>query len=220
MTAVAIMGILAALAAYSMQGMSKRASLTTAANDFISAINLAKSRAVATNSNVWVLVYPNLDAVAAGGEVAGPNGAWFVYEDRDGDFAASFTSFDPAAPAVGTNDRLNGSINFIANYGKGNTVSKISFGLLTVQTLPAPFDALTCADADTDCGCSFCSGAGTGRRGAIIFRPDGSAGLVDGGGNLLPANLGRLGLRGPTTSPADFRVVVSAPTSLVRAFSK
>lgn len=219
MTVVAIIGILAGLAAYSMRGMMTRAGLTNAASDFVSGLNMARSRAVATNSNVWFLVFPNLDGVAAGGEVSGPNGAWVVYEDRNGDFASSYAAFDPANPAVGTGDRLTDRRDFIAHYGKGNAVSTVSFGLMGVKALPAPFDALTCSDAAVDCGCSFCSGTGTARRGAIVFRPDGSASFVDGTGNLLAANLGRLGLRGGASTNTDYRVVVSAPTSMLRTYS-
>jgi prepilin-type N-terminal cleavage/methylation domain-containing protein len=196
MIVVAILGILASLSITTMEGARARTAPRNAAADLSQAISLARARALERGSNVWLILYPNRgkDLSTAG------NGAWFLYDDGDGNFGATgslqctgaagsncnYATFTPPntiwPPRVNTTDFLLDRVYFDDAPKKA-----VKFGQTSDTTIlwGEPFGAagtgLNAGTVTKDC--SFCTGTGVARRGAIIFNGDGAVRFVDGSGN-------------------------------------
>ncbi len=224
MVVIGVAGILVGLASVGMRQMSLRATVGSAANELLTAINLAKARAIATSSDVWFIVYSEYgSSVTLTDEIPGADGMYFVIEDRDSNFGrpgGGYENFDPADPEVTAPDRLHMQLRFTSNYPtSGGAFSRVAFGVLPgPKDLPAPGPA-SLNGSTMDKGCSFCtSHVSGGKRGAIVFKGDGSARIVDGDGDEVVLNMGRLGIRGGKASNNDYRIAISGPTGLVKMY--
>ncbi|HZA13866.1 MAG TPA: prepilin-type N-terminal cleavage/methylation domain-containing protein [Myxococcaceae bacterium] len=225
MVVVAIIGILAAIGVAALTSARERGAAENAANDLVSQLNAARTRAAERGVPVWFIVYPDLKR---GGGAGGP-GAYFVYEDTGLAFATSgagavgtrrydtFSPPDDIQAAPGDPGRLVESV-YLESYSNRQGVS---FGVASGLSFAAPFDGL---DATfTGAGvCNFCSG--TPSRGAIVFMPEGSVRFVDGsgtavllGGATRAARTGGLKLRG-ANDDQGYLYAVSGPTGFIGFF--
>ncbi len=180
-TVVAILGILATLTIGGMQGLSARSGPVNASQDLLTIASSAKLRALSSGNDVWLIVYPGL--ARSGGEGLG---AYYVFEDRVGDFLAhGYSDFSPDNTAPVSQSRLQESV-FLEDYSPRG----VRFAPTDGAKLPAPFNL------DVNQPCSFCTAGG---RGAVIFAAEGSARFVDGSGAGVPGSAHFLALR--TTGP-------------------
>jgi len=217
MVVVAIFAILVTLAVAAWSAIQTRGAAQNAARDFGAAIAMARSRAIDRGTEVWLIVFTDVDASGQ----PGGSGAYFVYEDPDGNFTTGGTrnwnNFDPGAnPPFGNTEGGEGdkllSETFLDSYGRKSARFAVSGG---VQP-GAPFTGLAPS------ACSFCAG----NKGALIFRPDGSVGLVRADGTSAPpasfdvaGRAASLGIRA-TTGPQEYVFAVSAPTGFYEVYTK
>ncbi len=197
MVVVAIIGIIGSLAVTTTEGLRARTAPRNAAADFSSALSMARARATERGSDVWVIVYPSRGLTTG----STGNGAWFIYEDPDVNFGragagdcsgstgavCNFQAFNPPdaiyPPAVSADssdrlidrDYLNRAARENVRFGNGSDPS-----VVFTQPFGASGTGLNATAVKKDC--SFCSGTGATRRGAIIFNGDGAARFVDGDG--------------------------------------
>ena len=223
MVVVAIIGVITALGLAAYGRIGEQSAPQNAAHDFYSAIQKAKATAMGKNSRVWVIVYPGIGADGA----AGP-GAWFMFEDRTGEFGGAtasfrYSEFHPVTnrDPDGVNVRLLES-KFMETYSRGNA----KFGAATGAALPTfkvPFTALNGLTAAKKT-CSFCSGNGVALRGAIVFEGNGSARFLDGDGNIAAAanttneatsRTHALALSDRTGAERGYLVAISGPTGYI-----
>ncbi|MBU8894406.1 prepilin-type cleavage/methylation domain-containing protein [Corallococcus sp. H22C18031201] len=212
---VAIIALLAAGSYATVEGMGARSGPTRASNDLTSALSEARARAVARTEDVWVIIYPDIDPEGTSGT---GSGAWFMLEDRQMNFGSAaavpgelrFSSFLPpnAIQPAASQGRL-----IEANYLDKYTRRSVRFGVAGGIAFDGIFAALPASP------CSFCSG--TPRRGAIIFRPDGSARFVDGmGAAVVPIGAGAAGRAAAlgivaADSSSEFLFAISGPVGFI-----
>ncbi|MBF5042818.1 prepilin-type N-terminal cleavage/methylation domain-containing protein [Aggregicoccus sp. 17bor-14] len=215
MVVLAVAAILAALGLASLQGVGDRTAALGAANDLQSVLNLARARAYERGVDVWVIVYPE-------GQRDGPSdggGAYFVYEDRSGQFGAadggapdgglSYAQFAPPSrlrPTAGVAEGVLVEERYLADYSRR---AGVHFG---VNPALASFSAPFAMDAGT---CSFCTG--TPARGAIVFSGDGTTRFVDASGALVAERAASLGIVDAAQARA-YLFGISAPTSFVGTY--
>ncbi|MBJ6761056.1 prepilin-type N-terminal cleavage/methylation domain-containing protein [Myxococcaceae bacterium JPH2] len=212
---VAIIAVLAAGSYATVEGMGARSGPTRASNDLTSALSDARARAVARTEDVWVIIYPDIDPQGTSG--AG-SGAWFMVEDRQMTFGSAtaapgelrFSSFLPPntiQPAVSQGRLVE------ANYLDKYTRRSARFGVAGGLAFDGIFASLPASP------CSFCSGSP--RRGAIVFRPDGSARFVDGAGAAVaPTGTGAAGRAASlgivaADSSSEFLFAISGPVGFI-----
>ncbi|WP_426749360.1 pilus assembly FimT family protein [Myxococcus sp. Y35] len=212
---LAIIGVLAALAYAGYAQLSARTGPQNAAADLSGAFAEARARAVDRQSDVWLIIYPDIDPA---GQAGAGHGAWFLVEDRlrtFGDVGApagqlSFNTFSPPEDIHPSQEqgRLMDSM-YLDRY----TQRTVRFGASGNLEWDGIFAGLPVSD------CSFCSGAP--RRGAIVFRSDGSARFVDGAGQpVLPAGNGALNRAASlallsTDGQREYIFAISAPVGFV-----
>lgn len=225
MIVVAIIGVVTALAFAGYQQMGKVGSIQNAAHNLQSALSRARAIAQEKNADVWFIVYPEIKEDGTVGDF----GAYFTFLDTDGNFGTataqrSYADFAPPAaiePNAGDADRLIEAVYLEREGGKN---AKFGKGTARHQ---APFatsatDGLNAAAIQQEC--SFCSGNGAARRGAMVFKPDGSVRFFDGAGAEISANgtvvSGRAGSLGlverESATRRSFVVAISAPTGFMR----
>jgi prepilin-type N-terminal cleavage/methylation domain-containing protein len=169
MVAIAIVGVVAALAYSSLARGRPRATLATAATELHSILHGARMSAVASSHDVAVLLFPSTSGSS------GSLGRVIVYEDGNFDFFAagtvSFSSYDPTSNLAGSLSQI------ITTYDlPSGVVFGPSTGMGAGKALAAPL-----AGIDVTHDCSFCDTASV-RRGAIRFDSRGRATFFDGSG--------------------------------------
>lgn len=205
MVVVAILGVLAAMGFYAMEGLRRRTAPRNEAAEFSAALSQARTRAMERGSDVWVIIYPERGPTGAAG-----SGSYFIYEDANLDFGVAgvqscngsgpcnYETFLPPnliAPLTSTGDRIHEM-----KYFDRTTTRNVSFGNTVNTALAygepfAPLNSLTKS-------CTFCGGAGAARRGAIVFNGDGAARFVDNTGALVFAGgamMGGVAIEGAAT---------------------
>jgi prepilin-type N-terminal cleavage/methylation domain-containing protein len=225
--AVAILAILACLAWFSWDRIGKAASPRSAALDFHGNLVLARNVSVERGSDVWVIIYPDIDRQGTAG--AG-GGAYFVLEDPDLTFAtatpvlnySNFSDYLPwnAALPSGNKARLLERV-YLDNYPSKN--ARFGFVGTPPPNYDAPFSSLSANK------CSFCSSDGPGSipRGAIIFNGEGTARFVKGDGTEFslgdPTSAGRavaLAIASSdSTAKRNFLFAVSGLTGYIGFFT-
>ncbi len=230
MVVVAIIGILASLSITTMEAGRGRTAPRNAAADLSGAIGLAKGRAMERGSDVWLIIYPNrgTDTATAG------NGAWFLYDDGDTNFGAAgtldctgatgtlcnYATFLPPAKvnaAADSNDRLIDSTYF------DNAATKnVRFGNTTDTTVKwgEPFGTATTGlnAGSVTKDCSFCTGTGVARRGAMIFNGDGAVRFVDKDGNAQFSSTVGFSIQGVSSSNQVTLFGIAAATGYAGVF--
>jgi prepilin-type N-terminal cleavage/methylation domain-containing protein len=197
MVVVAVMAIVAATAAIGMGRARPRANLVGATVELRSVLNLARQRALMSGLNVAVMVFP--------GYASSPDslGRIIVYQDAGSDlFKATapvhFGTYDPAVLAAGVNDEVIATLDLPRGVVVGPSVG------LGSTPLAAPFTGLP-----VNSDCTFCQGAGTARRGAVVFNSRGRASFYMADG--LPIDV-----PGGSVSLTSTDIAPSAGTPLVR----
>lgn len=182
---LAIIGIVAALAGTSWNGVRARMATQNAAYELGSAISTARARAIARGHDVWLILFPE-----SGREGAGP-GAYYLYDDpelsfgRPGGLAGElkYTDFTPqkTAGTAGAGRLLE---SFLLEDLPG---ARTHFAFSADAAYRAPFNAL----GKLTSPCSICSAG----KGAIVFTSTGGARFVDGTGAPVDARAAGLSLR-------------------------
>lgn len=243
MVVVALIGIISSIAIASTEGLRARTAPRNAAADFSTTLAQARARATERGADVWVIIYPQLsEAGYSGGgsptSSTGP-GAWFVYEDPDLNFGKStsatcdgsagstcnFSSFvpphhiSPAPVSANSFDRLI-EYQYLDRAAKKN----VKFGNSSNTDLHfgAPFASSNSAGLNASTvqkDCSFCTGYGQFRRGAIVFNGDGAARFVDGSGLPSWESSAALSLQGVDATAKQVTLFgISATTGYVGVF--
>jgi prepilin-type N-terminal cleavage/methylation domain-containing protein len=218
---LAIIGVLAGLSWAGYQQLSARSGPQNAAADLSSALSEARARAVDRHADVWLIIYPDINPAGEAGQGAG---AWFLVEDRGLDFNAPgavppghlrYASFAPPAQvSLAPQQGALVEASYLDTYPKRS----VRFGTSGTLAWDGVFAGLAPSD------CSFCTG--NPRRGAIVFREDGSARFVDGagapfvsaGGGMLQRVV-TLGLLS-SDSEREFLFAVSGPVGFVDSRSR
>ncbi|MCP3138953.1 pilus assembly FimT family protein [Pyxidicoccus xibeiensis] len=218
---LAIIGVLAALSFATYERLSVRTGPQNAAADLSGALSEARARAVDRQAEVWLIIYPDIDDQGVAGQ---GSGGWFLVEDRRRDFGSTsappaghlrYATFTPPGAVEPSPDQ--GSL-VDAIYMDDYTRRSVRFG----STGQLVWDGVFAGLAPS--ACSFCTG--TPRRGAIVFREDGSARLVDGAGTtFVPTGAGavqRAGSLGLVSSDGqhEFLFAVSGPAGFVDSRSR
>lgn len=167
---LAIVSILVALGVAGYEAIGRKGSSRNAAADLYTAISQAKIEATSRGVDVWLIFYPQ---AARGGDGDGGtgHGAYFLYEDTNGQFLANdWASFSPASSGQPDGGRLLQKV-FLDEYD-----NRVLFGLRPGVDAGS---STTLASS----GCSFCDGTGADQRGALVFRGEGGTFLIDSGGN-------------------------------------
>lgn len=216
MTVVAILGVVAAMGVSAMGDTVARGATQNASSELSAALNLAKNRAAERGTSVVVLVYPTFRKST--GALTGGNGAYFIYEDADGDFFtegsspaggdqsyASFTPPNTIRPTGSSRDRLLEAI-YLDDYPRQNArFFKPQTGFTTV-TWAAPFANIgTAANVN---GCSFCAG----NKGAMVFSADRHVRFFKADGSQSSAAAQGLALQAPLDLATVHRFGVVAAT--------
>ncbi|GHG69010.1 prepilin-type N-terminal cleavage/methylation domain-containing protein [Comamonas sp. JC664] len=212
---LAILAVLAALAYAGYAQLSARTGPQNAAADLSGAFAEARARAVDRQSDVWLIIYPDINP---DGDAGAGHGAWFLVEDTTrgfGDAAGPagqlrFSNFEPPQNVQPPADqgRLLDSM-YLDRY----TQRTVRFGASGNMEWDGIFTGLPVSD------CSFCSGAP--RRGAIVFRSDGSARFVDGAGQpVISAGNGAVNRAASlallsTDGQREYVFAISAPVGFV-----
>ncbi len=226
MVVVGIVGILVALSLAAYGRIGEQAAPQNAVHDFYSALQKARSSAMGRNARVWMVVYPSVNREAESG-----NGAWFMLEDLTGEFADpastfSYANFDPSEPYPPVGNVRLLERNYLDDYPKANARFGVATGHAAV-TFKAPFTALNGVGDAALRTCSFCSGNGAQRRGAIVFEGNGSARFLDGDGSPAAAPVVAAGVATPasrthalalsdaTGTDRGYLIAISGPTGFI-----
>jgi prepilin-type N-terminal cleavage/methylation domain-containing protein len=163
MTIVVVLG---AIAVSSFSRQLPRSNLNSAASELQAAMHGGRQHALATGHDVWVMIFPQYVSSSGTGRI-------IVYEDAASSFAAGGTltvgNYNPATLAF----VAPGQVVTTFDLPTGIVVGPAT-GRGASATLPAPL-----AGVDVTKACSFCSTSGDG-RGAVRFRPNGSASFYAG----------------------------------------
>jgi len=193
MTIVIVLG---AIAVSSFSRQLPRSNLNSAASELQSAMHGARQHALATGHDVWVMVFPQYVSSSGTGRI-------IVYEDAASNFAAG--------GALNVGNYAPGTLAFVAP-GQVVTTFDLPTGIVvgpatgrgTSATLPAPL-----AGVDVTKACSFCSTSGDG-RGAVRFRPNGSASFYAGSTLQTVTGGASMGLNASAVNRTWTLVVTSA----------
>lgn len=236
MVVVAIIAILAALSVAAYGRIGAASAPRNAINDLTAALTRARTSAIETQSDVWVIFYPTFDKRTPA--TTGGPGAYFTYQDKQGTFnnaaggagevyyraGTGGVNFDPVAGTLygspGNEGRLIDSVYLDDYPGKNVLLALPASGPITMAAKDLPFATLLVNSA-----CTFCLNAGV-PRGAIIFGPDGSARFVDSVGGAVAVN-GALAVNRAqalvlknTTETRLYVVAVSGPTAYIGMYDK
>jgi prepilin-type N-terminal cleavage/methylation domain-containing protein len=174
MIVLAIVGVIAGLAGFSMTRTRPRASLAGTVIELRAALHQARLQALASGAQVVVMVFPGVSGEASS------LGRVVIYQDNAFDFfnttsAVHFGNYDALALKAGP----RGEVTARLDLPRGVTFGPAT-GLGTSATLPAPF-----ATIPVRSDCTFCAGTGAARRGAVVFDPRGRASFHDADGPAL-----------------------------------
>jgi prepilin-type N-terminal cleavage/methylation domain-containing protein len=219
MIVIAIIGIVAAMAAWSAQSIGARNVVQNAGSEIGAAIQAARARAESRGTDVYVVVYPTFRK--QGFTLTGGNGAVAIFEDANGDFMTAtgactggattgdcgWANYAPPNihPAPATADR-NLGVFYLDDYiQKG-----VKFGEDPgMPDFPLPFSTITAASMTT--GCHFCGG----NRGAIVFTSDSQVVFLNNSGTPTAGRVGAISLTGTKAQGATIRFGMVASTGLV-----
>lgn len=115
-----VAGILIAIAVPSFQSVIRNNQLSTQANEFVSALNLARSEAVTRGTRVAVCKSANGTSCTTSGDWAQ---GWIVFADPDND--AHVNSVDEI---IRVRERLDGTVTMVGTANVANYVSFLSNG--------------------------------------------------------------------------------------------
>jgi prepilin-type N-terminal cleavage/methylation domain-containing protein len=193
---MAVIVVLGAMAVSSFSRQLPRSNLNSAASEIQAAMHGARQHALATGHDVWVMVFPQY--VSSSG-----TGRLIVYEDAASTFAAggalTVGNYDPATLAF----VAPGQVVTTVDLPTGIVVGPAA-GRGTSATLPAPL-----AGIDVTRACSFCTTSGDG-RGAVRFRPNGSASFYAGSALQTVTGGASMGLNASAVGRAWTLIVTSA----------
>ncbi len=240
MTAVGIVGILAALSYAALELLPQRTRLTGGALEFAAVLSSARSHSYGRNERVAVLV--DADGYASDRPIN-----YWVVVDRWGNLAQTMqsnpnwrdlTALAPGAPAPPGAEyplldagHFNASIRLLENGFKaavgsvahpGCTLGHINkVGLAEgstpgSNTFPPPF-----CFVPNDQACTFCSGNGstTPVRGVVFFEPDGRVVLANSDGVPSPAGSGSITFLPSGAGLEAAQSVILLNTGIVRTVS-
>jgi len=223
MIALAILGVLTAMSIAAIQRMDDWADPQSAASDLSGALSLARARAVESGSEVWFIVYEDINRQGTAGQ---GNGAYFIVEDRRFDFLngsgpppssgvlLTYATFQPPNKVDPLKEQgFLVDYKYLDAYSMSAQASTVRFGVSGTLQYDAPFASLTPA------ACSFCSGSP--KRGAIVFGADGAARFFDGSGAQVVLGTGNIAQRSAalglisTNRLREFIFAVSAPVGFI-----
>jgi prepilin-type N-terminal cleavage/methylation domain-containing protein len=211
---LAIVGVLASLAVSSWRRARPRATFSGTSAEIQSLVHLARQQALSSGVNVAVMIFPGY--ARPGSE--GTGRIIVIQDDTDPTqslFAASaalkFGSYDPgvlAAPA-------NGSVVTTLDLPKGIVVGPADG--MGPDVLPFPYNGII-----TNLDCSFCSGAGATRRGAIVFDSRGRTTFRDENGAVAQPQGGSFTVTSQDLATISARVtstlVITSPQGMLRTY--
>jgi prepilin-type N-terminal cleavage/methylation domain-containing protein len=223
MIALAILSVITAMSYAALQQMDDWADPQSAASDLSGALALARARAVESGSDVWFIVYEDINRQGTAGQ---GHGAYFIVEDKRFDFING-SGPPPASGNLLTyaNFQPPGNINplgeqgllvdykYLDAYSMSTKPSTVRFGVSGAVQYDPPFTELTPS------ACSFCSGSP--RRGAIVFGADGSARFFDGSGTPVVLGASNIAQRSAalglisTDQLREYIFAVSAPVGFI-----
>jgi type II secretory pathway pseudopilin PulG len=217
---LAIIGIVMALSFATLSQLGDWADPQSAASDLSGALSLARARAVERGSDVWLILYEDIDR---NGSAAQGNGAYFLLEDRLFNFkdgtgapAGSLTYIDFQPPNRITPLPAQGMLmesKYLDSYSFTRDRSTVRFGASGTLSFDAPFTGLTPS------ACSFCDGSP--RRGAVVFDQDGSARFYKGDGTPVTLAGGTVGQRSAalgllsTDGRREYLFAISGPVGFI-----
>jgi hypothetical protein len=162
---VAIIAILAAITVDSMRRSKPRATLSNVSAELQSLVHGARLQAMASGSNVAVMVFPDYQSTSGLGRIV-------VYQEStkasDSLFTVGapllFDDYDPKSPAATPPGQVITTYDLPAGIYFGPDVG------LGVDSPPFPYKGIT-----TNVRCSFCADSAVGLHGAIVFASNGQA---------------------------------------------
>jgi prepilin-type N-terminal cleavage/methylation domain-containing protein len=193
---MAIVVVLGAIAVSSFSRQLPRSNLNSAASELQATMHGARQHALATGHDVWVMVFPQYVTSSGTGRI-------IVYEDAASNFAVGGTltvgTYDPGTLAFVAPGQVVTTIDLPTGIVVGPTTGRGSSA-----TLRAPL-----AGVDVTKACSFCSTSGDG-RGAVRFRPNGSASFYAGSALQTVTAGASMGLNASAVNRTWTLVVTSA----------
>jgi len=207
MIALAILGVLTAMSIAAIQRMDDWADPQSAASDLSGALSLARARAVESGSEVWFIVYEDINRQGTAGQ---GNGAYFIVEDRRFDFLngsgpppssgvlLTYATFQPPNKVDPLKEQgFLVDYKYLDAYSMSAQASTVRFGVSGTLQYDAPFASLTPA---------ACSGA-----------PSSLARMARPASSTVPA---RRWCSAPATSPSAPRPwALSPPTGCASSSS-
>jgi prepilin-type N-terminal cleavage/methylation domain-containing protein len=212
---LAIVALVAGATAVTMTRARPRATLGGTTTELRALLHQARQQALVSGADVAVMIFPGVSAEA------GSLGRVVVYQDALFNFfnatsAVHFSAYDPIA--------LGGAQDAAGNF-KGEVVESFNLprgvvfgpatGMGTSATLLAPFDSIPVTSE-----CSFCLGAGTARRGAVVFDYRGRARFYGADGQSMVVDGGSISLTVPDlqgTTPLVRLLAVTATTGSLQS---
>lgn len=187
LTAVAVIGIVAAMAIFGFGRQKVRSGLAGATVELQSLLHGARQNALASGYPTVVMVFPAF--TTTGGATAG---RIVIYEDHEGTLfnaaaTVNFGGYNPAAPVAGPLSQVIDTVDFPREVTVGPPDGQGS-GVL----MPAPFDRVPVNTACTFCGVD---------RGAIAFDVRGQASFYSGNGAPAFLQGGSISLHIPPSPP-------------------
>ncbi len=186
MVVVAVIAVVAGLAATGMGRARPRATLNGASVELRALLHQARQQALVSGADVAVMVFPGISA--------DPDslGRVVVYQDAAFNFfnpasAVHFGGYNPLVLAAGARGQVITSLDL----PRGVTFGPAT-GMGSSATLPAPFNTIPVTSE-----CSFCLGAGTARRGAVVFDHRGRARFYGANGPPLVVDGGSISVTSP-----------------------
>ncbi len=191
MVVVAVIGIIAALASFSMSRSRPRASLSGSSVELRALLHQARQQALVSGADVAVLVFPGVSGTTDS------LGRIVVYQDGAFDFfnpasAVHFGGYNPMVLAAGARGEVITTFDLPRDVTFGPAT-----GLGTSAALPEPFSTIP-----VTAECTFCAGIGAARRGAVVFDPRGRARFYGADGAPLAVDGGSISLTAPALQGA------------------
>jgi prepilin-type N-terminal cleavage/methylation domain-containing protein len=197
---IAIIAVLATFAFTNLWRMRPRARLADASSELVALVHGARQRALSTGNDVVVMVFPGY---------VGPDSTGRVLVYEDGDYSLLTTAGVPNLASYVPGVLSHGpTSDVVATFDMPPAVV-LAAGSIPPPALVAPF-----AGVPVDVDCSFCTGTGADRRGAIRFDSRGRAFLYGAPGAPLADTAGTISMATPETSGQRTLVVVAGTGSV------
>jgi prepilin-type N-terminal cleavage/methylation domain-containing protein len=218
MVVVAIIAGIAAYAGFRMTRARPRASLSSATIELRALLHQARSQALVSGADVWVMVFPGVsgDARSLGRVVVYQDGLFNFFVAGS---AVHFGGYNPLTLGAGKDAGGNFKAEVITTFDLPPDVTfGPAAGLGATATLKAPF-----ASIPVTAECTFCAGTGTARRGAVVFDPRGRARFYNADGLPLPVDGGSLSLTSTelvNATPLIRLVAITATTGSLQSVNQ